>query len=445
MCRVVDTIMRMLMAPAVIFINFPDGGAIDNGKLLSAFPLGYLLTQYVGGFAADVVGPRLVISACMALGAVCLVLSAMATSADQLYWATVLLGMSQGPLFPTGMAYFSKWIPPKERTFAVTMLDTGNTVGSLIALPVSSALAAALGWRSAFWCNAALAAVMALAWHLGSADSPAACTYISAEEEAHLKTVIKEAPPKSAAKAGRSIWRRRKRGGLVGLLQHASVWSIFLAHFVFNYGVYFQNSWSPLYYNEALGMSAAESGLHLTLPHLANLIVKFVFAGRLQQLLSKRLGWQLVSCRRFFTGVGFVGSSAGLALLALLHGLPAGSSGGLSGAARGTLLSSPRARAWATTGCFTFAMASVALHSSGFKTSYLDVTHKRSGTLSGLGNTIASTASFAGPLIVGRLLSGVGAGAGAGGGWVAVFVSVVCLNLLGAAFFAASSTSEYLD
>ena len=54
-------------------------------------------------------------------------------------------------------------------------------------------------------------------------------------------------------------------------------------------------------------------------------------------------------------------------------------------------------------------------------------------------------ASFAGPLFVGRLLSGAETGGSVGDGWVLALLSVVLLNLIAAAFFAVASTAEYLD
>ena len=74
-CRMVQTIVRMTISPLLIYIcDEFECTAQRKGGLLSAYSLGYFCTQILGGLAADVVGPRAVMTAA-------LVLSALATLA----------------------------------------------------------------------------------------------------------------------------------------------------------------------------------------------------------------------------------------------------------------------------------------------------------------------------------------------------------------------------
>ena len=169
------------------------------------------------------------------------------------------------------------------------------------------------------------------------------------------------------------------------------------------------------FYASELKINPDEAGFHFVVPHIANLAIKLVVSGALNAYLGgPQVGLSLKGCRRFFTVVGFIGSSIGLAAI-----------GAFGGGAK-----------W-TTVWFTVAMAFAALHPSGFKTNYMDVTRHNSGALSGVGNTVATAASYAGPIIVDRLRDSRG--------WPAVFSVVAGVNLVAAAFFGLASTATPLD
>jgi len=204
---------------------------------------------------------------------------------------------------------------------------------------------------------------------------------------------------------------------MLSLLSHRDVWALFLAHAAFNFGVYFQNSWSALYYKEALELLPEEAWLDFILPHLANLLVKVWIAKHVFSWL-RYCNAALLTCRRFFTVMGFIGAAISFGRLVLAHG---------SGHAR-----------FCSTACFTVAMAFVGLHPSGFKANYMDITLHNGGLLSGLGNTLASIASFLGPLAVGALLSHSKA-------WPLIFTMVALVNLLSAFMFGNCSSVDPVD
>ena len=156
--RFVQTIQRMAMGPLLVFICSSDElgpcTATQKGSLLAAFSLGYVSTQVLGGIVADAVGPRIVICFAILCGSVACFATPEATvmfgGIRGLWAVTVVMGAAQGPLFPTSIAYLAGWLPDTARSYASTMLDSGITLGSLIALPCSGFLAVKFGWQSAF-------------------------------------------------------------------------------------------------------------------------------------------------------------------------------------------------------------------------------------------------------------------------------------------------------
>ena len=164
------------------------------------------------------------------------------------------------------------------------------------------------------------------------------------------------------------------------------------------------------------GIGPNEAGVHFAMPLLVYLFANAVICGPLNvYLTSSRVGFSLRDCRRFFTVVGFVGSSVGFTALAI------------------TRSSDPL---W-TTIWFTVANGFAAFHPSGFKTNYMDVARHNSGALSGVGNTVATAASYLMPIVVDRLRISRG--------WPSVFVVVVIINIAAATFFGLASTVTPLD
>ncbi|KAH8060232.1 hypothetical protein JL722_5198 [Aureococcus anophagefferens] len=151
-----DSVMRMAMGPLVVYVcGDLECGPEARGSLLSAFALGYLVTQIPGGYASDLLGSRAVVAGAVVVAGLLTFLGGGAADARELWYLQVAMGAAQGPLFPTSVAHLARWLPRDERA-ASTVLDAGITAGSLVVrsvlrpvvLPFSGRLAAALGWRA---------------------------------------------------------------------------------------------------------------------------------------------------------------------------------------------------------------------------------------------------------------------------------------------------------
>jgi sugar phosphate permease len=419
--RAVQTILRMALGPLLVFIcEDQECSATDKGKLLSAFSLGYFSTQILGGALGDAIGARSVIAWSHILAGLCLAGTGKAMEKNGLqglWFVTLLLGVTQGPLFPASMSYLSNWLLAKHRSWASTMLDSGITVGSLIVMPLTSWLSSAFGWKMVLLVYGALSVVFAQSWQKASSDDPRLCIFVSKIEleEFEKENLFSKFDDNKAA-AGKGVAGIAK--ACASLLQYPSVWALYVGHAAFNFGVYFQNSWSALYYKEVLKISPKDASLDFILPHIMNLIVKAFVVKRIFVLLHEKHGLGLLACRRFFTIAGFLGAAVAFTVLIAVQIMNCGRI--------------------ATTLCYTVAMAFVGLHPSGFKANYMDLSVRSSGLISGLGNTLASVASFVGPLVVGYLLEKTGS-------WPLVFGIVACINVAAALVFGSLSSITPVD
>ena len=137
-CRMVQTIVRMTISPLLIYIcDEFECSAQRKGGLLSAYSLGYFCTQILGGLAADVVGPRAVMTVALVASALATLATPEASAAlglSGVYATALLAGAAHGPLFPASVAYLARWLPSGERAWASNMLDSGISVGSLVTM-----------------------------------------------------------------------------------------------------------------------------------------------------------------------------------------------------------------------------------------------------------------------------------------------------------------------
>ena len=269
-------------------------------------------------------------------------------------WLTIaLMGAVQGPLFPTSSVYLSRWMPGKsapsgdEKAWGTSMLDIGISLGSLLIIPVGNGLAEAYGWRNTYRALGFATIGFVGLWQILAAETPRECWFIGTDElkylEQHVPPPRSKAvqTPKGGAKSGAfgtpAPARRAKTGaagpdggggggggggddddddgafarlsGLpVRVAFHPGVWAVFLAHVAFNFGAYYMTNWNPTYYTEVLGLTAAQARVHLSMPHVSNLLVKALNPTLVRA--AERRGFTLLGSRRLFTTVGFLCSAA---------------------------------------------------------------------------------------------------------------------------------------
>mmetsp|Transcript_123785 Transcript_123785/g.358047 ORF Transcript_123785/g.358047 Transcript_123785/m.358047 type:complete len:493 (-) Transcript_123785:141-1619(-) len=423
--RLFQQSMRNALAPLLVFMAAElQIGTTEKGALLSAIAAGYLFTQVPGGALADKLGSRNVISACLALSAVCCL--AIPDSFDAFgiagLWVTMAaMGAVQGPLFPTSTVFLSRWMPRKtdsgcdEKAWGTSMLDIGISIGSLVVIPIANTLAEHLGWRGAYRAIGLGSLAFAALWHALAADEPGTCRFISAAELQFLRENVSSAG-KSGGTSGSPV--AKAEAGWLGmpprLLLHPGLWAIFFSHIAFNFGAYYMTNWNPTYYAEVLGVPPSQAKLHLMMPHITNLASKSLNPVLVAEI--DRRGYSLLSSRRLFTAVGFVGAALTMLPVYRLRSM------------------SP----WVSTFLFSVANACFGLAPSGFKSNYLDITLEYVGVISGYGNTLGTVASWVGPQLVAIILQHIGS-------WDAVLVVVALVNCLAAANYVRSATVSPIE
>ncbi|WP_084574815.1 MFS transporter [Sporomusa malonica] len=138
--------------PPLISVIVPDLGMNmgQAGAFMSAFYLGYVLTQIPAGLLADRFGVRIILS-------VCLIIEGVATSSFSLidnyelgFNLRVLAGLGSGAVFSSCSRALVEWFPAKEQGLAFGILTAAPSSGILITNILVPYLNTMFGWRGAF-------------------------------------------------------------------------------------------------------------------------------------------------------------------------------------------------------------------------------------------------------------------------------------------------------
>ncbi|WP_067134770.1 MFS transporter [Microtetraspora malaysiensis] len=241
---VIDYVDRVMMAVALPFIG--EDFALtktEQGWLITAFSLVYLLCQIPGGILADRFGARRQLMVSLVLWSVFTALTGIAWGLASLLVIRALFGVGQG-LFPgASFKAIAERTTPTVRATAAGAMLASNQLGAGVAPLIVAPLILVLGWRHTFWVTAAAGvAIGVLLWKLLPKALPA---HLNGSDIVHDKGL-----------------------GLGTVMRSPSVWkfaALFCATNMLGYGLI---TWVPSYLLEERGISLINTGVMSAIPGL---------------------------------------------------------------------------------------------------------------------------------------------------------------------------------
>jgi MFS family permease len=339
------------------------------GWAVSAFGLGYFLFQVPGGWLADWIGPRRVLTGIVVWWSLFTAATGWAWSAVSLAVLRFLFGVGQGGGFPVLTKTFTSWLPAGERVRAQGIMWLSARWGGAFTPLLVVFLLQYFSWQNAFGVFGALGVIWSVFFFRWYRDDPRRHPRVNAAEAELLASAAQ-----TASGHGRVPWVRFFKSRTVLLL--------WLQYFGVAYGWYFYITWLPTYMQEARGQSMEQSallsGLPLFLGGLGSLFCGF-FLGRLESWVG--------STRRARCFMGVLGTGiSGVMLIVSVHlSDPVLAIGAMGAASFANDLAMPPA--WGA--C-------------------MDVGGKYAGSLSGSMNAAGNIAGFVAPSMVAYLLSWTG-------------------------------------
>ena len=252
--------------------------AVGFGILSSAYSYTYAALQLPVGILLDRFGVVVLGRAGALIWSIASFWSGAASSFASFLGSRLLLGVGESPTFPSNAKAVGYGFPRNERGLATAIFDAAAKLGTAIAIPAVSIVAATLGWRSAFYFTGALSLVFFAAFYIFYRN-PSDDRRLSAAERDYIAagggTAEGSAPAGEGARLGY-------------LLRQRKVWGLTIGFSAYGYSFYLFLTWLPSYLTSALHLGLIKSGWYAAVPWLVAAIADLVVGGWLVDYLIAR-------------------------------------------------------------------------------------------------------------------------------------------------------------
>lgn len=246
------------------------------GIVLGAFGLGYALSTFLGGIAADHYGAKKVLSLSACLWGLATLLTGAANGFMILFLARVLLGLAEGPSFPGMTRALSDWLPDSERNRSLSFALIAVPLSLAISGPIVSHLMLLFSWRGTYFILSGIALLwMPIWWYLFN-DKPSASCHVNQAELAYIQ---QESTIISKLSTHKNPWHV--------LLFNKTLVANNWAFFVFGFYLFFFMNWLPNYLKDIYHFDIARIGFYTTFPWLMAALMMWI-TGYLSDLIFKR-------------------------------------------------------------------------------------------------------------------------------------------------------------
>jgi ACS family sodium-dependent inorganic phosphate cotransporter len=362
-----------------------DWSATEEGFVLSAFFVGYLLMMAASGALANRYGGKIVLGLAVLWWSLFTVLTPPAAflSLSALVLARIALGLGEAAVFPASINLIGRWVPAATRTRAVTAFISCIHLGTVFALPITGWLIERFSWPIPFYVFGILGFLWVAVWFTGVGSGERTPTAQTSEAPAAIP------------------WGR--------LMRLPCVWAIVMGHFCANWTLYVLLAWLPTYFKATFGVTIVNAGLLSGAPWLVAFLSANV-AGHIADELLRR-GRSPTFVRKLMQCTGLIGAAVGLLMLRDVTSITGGF----------VLV------------CFT--TGSIALCLAGYAPNGLDIAPRYADVIFGISNTFATLPGIFGVAVTGWLIDRTHS-------FTAPFVLSAAVALFGALFFLIFASGE---
>jgi MFS family permease len=233
--------------------------AKEAGSYMTAFYIGYVVTQLPGGLLTDKYGYRKVLIGSFLIMGIFTALMGTITSYQQGFIYRVLAGAGSGAIFSACVRAIFDWFPDQSRGTAMGFLITASSLGLSVTNSFVPILARDHGWQFSFFIAGLLPlGTLVFAWLL-----------------LKERTLIKDRKSQSSSAFWQEIFRLTQNRGLIitALAGFCAMWA--------TWGV---ATWANTYINKSFNLSLVQVGAVMSTYGIAALLCKPI-AGLLHDLL----------------------------------------------------------------------------------------------------------------------------------------------------------------
>ncbi len=256
----------------------------DYAWIVNAFMVSYAVGMPLAGWMLDRIGVARGLTISASLWSVAGMLTSLAKGPLSLAGFRALLALGESGAWPAFAKAVSIYVPPRWKTFAMGVCNSGSSLGAMIAPPLVAWIALRMGWQGAFLVTGALGLlwVLVFLWFCFR----------------HREMWVHD-----GGAGGSVAWK--------SLLPYRETWIVFVCRFLADPIWYFYVFWIPEFLTRERGLSLVQIGAVAWVPFLVSDIANFA-GGLLAQRLEVR-GWSVNRTRKALMLLGAVGAPVGVA------------------------------------------------------------------------------------------------------------------------------------
>jgi MFS transporter, ACS family, aldohexuronate transporter len=270
---------------------------LSNGQyamILNAFMATYAVSYAFAGWGLDRLGVGRGLTLAVGWWSLAGISTALSTGPISLGFFRSALALGEGGGWPAFAKAIATWVPPKARTLAIGVCNSGSSLGAMIAPPLVAWITITAGWRYAFVFTGGLGLIWVAAFQL--------FRYFHPE--------MAEAERAAKASTDRVRWSE--------LLKYRQTWAPFVCRFLADPLWYFYVFWIPEFLTRERGLNLAAIGAVAWIPFLVADLSNL--AGGYVSLHLQRAGWSVNRTRKTMMVIATVLSPVGI-LAVFVHSL----------------------------------------------------------------------------------------------------------------------------
>jgi MFS family permease len=277
--------------------------ATELGIAFSAFAYPYAFFQIAGGWLGDRMGPRLTLFLCGVVVAVSTAWTGMVGGLATLFASRLVLGIGEGPAFPTATRALSNWMRPDQRAFAQGITHAFSRFGNAATPPLIAAIIVAFSWRMSFYILGLLSLAWAVLWLLYFRDDPRKHSGITDQD-------LEGLPPSTVAAVRREVpWGPLLR----------RIMPVTLTDFCYGWILWLYLNWLPSFFLHEYKLDLKKSALFSAGVFFAGVVGDTV-GGIVSDHILRRTG-NVGKARISVIMVGFLGSFCFMLPIVFVHDL----------------------------------------------------------------------------------------------------------------------------
>ncbi|XP_018911132.1 putative inorganic phosphate cotransporter isoform X2 [Bemisia tabaci] len=277
-----------------------------QGMILSAFFWGYVLSQIPGGVLADRYGGKKTLGFGMGLSITCTLLTpyfARTFGHRGMVLIRFILGLGQGPVYPSVNTLLAQWVPPTERGRMGAFVFAGAMIGNVVSMALSGVIIRYIrgGWASLFLIYGGAGIVWLVLWHIFAYNDPLSNPYMSDKEREYLEKNTGGLQRNKDLPA--TPWRR--------IFTSGPVWGLIVAQIGHDWGLFTIITDLPKYMKSVLHFSITQNGALSALPYIVMWFAALMSGGIVDYLIKPdRLSTTTV--RKIFVTIASAGPAIGI-------------------------------------------------------------------------------------------------------------------------------------